>query len=121
MGAATLSLSPLKGHDRNAAKKQHVGLIKAQINNQGGWRVGKQNQLPCRSTGTSSGNCQEMETARFGHATHHNSLDKTILQGTLEGGRCCGRQRKCWMDNIKEWTSLLTKITGENRLEEDFC
>ena len=36
----------------------------------------------------------------------HSSLSKTILQGTLDGGRCCGQQRKCWMDNIKEWTSL---------------
>ena len=44
--------------------------------------------------------------AWFGHATRRNSLSKTILQGTLEGGRRRGRQRKCCMDNIKEWTSL---------------
>ena len=43
--------------------------------------------------------------AWFGHVTCHDSLSKTILQGTLEGGRP-GRQRKCWMDNVKEWTSL---------------
>ena len=30
---------------------------------------------------------------------------KAILQDTLEGGRRRGRQRKCWMDNVKEWTS----------------
>ena len=34
------------------------------------------------------------------------SLSKTILLGTLEGGRRRGRQRKCWMDIIKEWTPL---------------
>ena len=44
--------------------------------------------------------------AWFGHVTRHNSLSKTILQGTLEGGRRRGRQRKCWMINIKKWTSL---------------
>ena len=44
--------------------------------------------------------------AWFGHVPRHDSLSKTILQGTLEGGRRRGRQRKCWMDNIKEWTSL---------------
>ena len=38
--------------------------------------------------------------------SHHDSLSKTILQGTLEGGRRRGRQRKCWVDNMKEWTSL---------------
>ena len=40
--------------------------------------------------------------AWFGHVTRPDSLSKTILQGTLEGGRRRGRQRKCWMDNIKE-------------------
>ena len=44
--------------------------------------------------------------AWFEYATHLDSLSKTILQGTLEGGRCRGQQRKCWIDNITEWTSL---------------
>ena len=44
--------------------------------------------------------------ALFRRVTRHDSLSKTILQGTLEGERHRGRQRKCWMDNIKEWTSL---------------
>ena len=38
--------------------------------------------------------------------TRHDSLSKTIPQGILEVGRRFGRHRKCWMDNIKEWTSL---------------
>ena len=42
----------------------------------------------------------------FGHVTCHGSLSETILQATLEGGRRHGRQGKCWMDDIKEWTSL---------------
>ena len=63
-------------------------------------------QLPCGFTGTSSGSCKETEVARFGHVTRHDSLSETIFQGTLEGGRRRGRQRKCWMDNSKEWTSL---------------
>ena len=44
--------------------------------------------------------------AWFGHVTCHDSLFKTILQGTLKGGRRRGQQRKCWMDNTKELTSL---------------
>ena len=31
---------------------------------------------------------------------------KTILQGTVKGGRRQGRQRKRWEDNIREWTGL---------------
>ena len=42
----------------------------------------------------------------FGHTTRHNSLPKTVLQGTVEGGRKQGRPRKSWMSNIKEWTGL---------------
>ena len=44
--------------------------------------------------------------AWFRHVTRHNSLSKTILQGTLEGGWPRGWQRICCMDNIKEWTFL---------------
>ena len=29
-----------------------------------------------------------------------------ILQGTVQGGRRKGRQRKRWEDNISEWTGL---------------
>ena len=42
----------------------------------------------------------------FRHVTCHDSLSKTILRGTLEGGRCHCQQRKCCMDDIKEWTYL---------------
>ena len=66
----------------------------------------EQNQLPCGSTGTPSGNCQETETCMVRACHTHDSLSKTILQGTLEGGRRRGRQRKCWLDNVKEWISL---------------
>ena len=33
-------------------------------------------------------------------------LAKTILQGTVKGGRRQGRQKKRWEDNIREWTGL---------------
>ncbi|KAI8518874.1 hypothetical protein Bbelb_021310 [Branchiostoma belcheri] len=42
----------------------------------------------------------------FGHVTRNNNLTKIILQGTLEGKRRRGRQKKVWQDNIKDWTSL---------------
>ena len=45
---------------------------------------------------------KRQKLAWFGYVTRHDSLSKTILQGTLEFGRRCGRQRKSWMDNIKE-------------------
>ena len=35
-----------------------------------------------------------------------SGLAKTILQGTVKGGKRQGRQRKRWEDNIREWTGL---------------
>ena len=35
-----------------------------------------------------------------------SGLAKTILQGTVKGGRRQGRGRKRWEDNIREWTGL---------------
>ena len=42
----------------------------------------------------------------YGHISRSSGLAKTILHGTVQGGRKLGRQRKRWEDNIWEWTSL---------------
>ena len=42
----------------------------------------------------------------YGHVSRSSGLAKTILQGTVKGGRKQGRQRKRWEDGIREWTSL---------------
>ena len=41
-----------------------------------------------------------------GHVSRSSGLVKTILQGTVKGGRRQGRQRKRWKDNIREWKGL---------------
>ena len=54
----------------------------------------------------------------YGHVSRSSSLAKTILQGTVKGGRRQGRQRKRWEDNIGEWTGLefaKSKRAVENR------
>ena len=53
-----------------------------------------------------------------GHVTRSSGLAKTILQGTVQGGRRRVRQRKRWEDNIKEWNGLEWNIIlrkAENR------
>ena len=42
----------------------------------------------------------------YDHISRSSGLAKTILQGTVKGGRRHGRHRKRWEDNIKEWTGL---------------
>ena len=57
---------------------------------------------------------------QYGHVTRLSGLAKTVLQGTAQGGRWRGRQRKQWDDNIKEWTGLEWNIIlrkAENREE----
>ena len=42
----------------------------------------------------------------YGHVYRSSGLAKTILQGTVKGGRRQSGQRKRWEDNIREWTGL---------------
>ena len=42
----------------------------------------------------------------YGHVFPSSGLAKAIFQGTVEGRRRQGTQRKRWEDNIREWTSL---------------
>ena len=42
----------------------------------------------------------------YGHVSRSSGLAKTILQGTVKGGRRQDRQRKRWEDNIRKWTGL---------------
>ena len=42
----------------------------------------------------------------YGHVSRSSGLAKTILQGSVNGERRQGRQKKRWEDNIREWTGL---------------
>ena len=62
----------------------------------------------------------------YGHVSRSSGLAKTILQGTVKGGRRQGRQRKRWEDNIRDgqaWCSASprgqwrTGKNGENWLQ----
>ena len=53
----------------------------------------------------------------YGHDPHSSGLAKTILQGTVKGGRRQGGQRKRWEDIIRKWTGL--KIGESQRAVEN--
>ena len=61
----------------------------------------------------------------YGHISHSSGLAQNILQGTVNGGRRQGRQKKRWEDNIREWTDLVfanSKGSGEQgKIEETSC
>ena len=51
-----------------------------------------------------------------GHVSHSSGLTKSILQGTVKGGRRQGRQKNRWED-IREWTGL--EFTRSQRAVEN--
>ena len=56
----------------------------------------------------------------YGHVSHSSGLAKTILQGTVKGGRRQGGQRKRWEDKIREWTG--PEDNGEQgKMEKTGC
>ena len=59
----------------------------------------------------------------FGHVSRSSGLAKTILQGTVQGGRRRGRQKKRWENNIAEWTGLRRRKRSwkQNKMEGEGC
>ena len=53
----------------------------------------------------------------YGHVSHSSGLAKTILQGTVKGGRRQGRQRKR-REDIREWAGLEFAESKEGRGEQ---
>jgi hypothetical protein len=51
----------------------------------------------------------------------NGKLPTKIIEGKIDGVRARGRQRRTWMDDVKEWTGLVTyeevKRMAENREE----
>ena len=59
-----------------------------------------------RTTGRPPDHRKETQTAADGHVSRSSGLAKTILQGTVKGGRSQDRQRKRWEDSFRDWTGL---------------
>ena len=76
-------------------------------------------QRPCYQRGSSCQDPADNRTTRnlltivkrgklkwYGHVSRSSGLAKTILQGTMKGGRRHCRQKMRWEDTIREWTGL---------------
>ena len=51
--------------------------------------------------------CQSKKSSgKKDHVTQSNGLAKTVLQGTVPGGRKRGRQKRKCLDDIRDWTGL---------------
>ena len=73
------------------------------------------NEEVMRRLGIERGLLSQIKTHKlsyFGHVARHDSLQKTVLTGRMEGRRGRGRPRRQWYDDIKDWTGnhLYTNI-----------
>ena len=61
----------------------------------------------------------------YDHVSRSSGFAKTILQGTVKGGRRQGRQKERWEDNIREWTGLefgrSQKAGEQGKMEKNGC
>ena len=48
----------------------------------------------------------------FGHVKRHESLEKLVMEGKIDGKRGRGRPRRSWDDDIKEWTGRNVVCAG---------
>ena len=83
-------------------------------------------RCPCQHPGTSSGNWQQTGTlvVRACHAPRQPSTP--FFRAHWRVSDAVVGRGNCWMDNIKEWTSLAHARTAhdglpQERLEEDLC
>ena len=55
----------------------------------------------------------------FGHTRRHDSLQKLIMEGKVDGSRGRGRRRKSWTGNIAEMTNMKVNEAAETAMERD--
>ena len=58
---------------------------------------------------------KRLKLSYFEHTKRHPSLEKLILEGTLEGTRGRGRPRVQWVDNIDMCLGMSTVIAGGSK------
>ena len=57
--------------------------------------------------------------AFYGHIRRHDTLQRTILEGKIDGKRGPGCPRKSWIGNIKETTGMTMQECGKRASDRD--
>ena len=60
---------------------------------------------------------KKQKLSYFGHMKRHNTLERTILEGKVEGKRSRGKPRRRWQDDIREWMQMT--VTQAGRLAQN--
>ena len=74
------------------------------------WSEHRTNESVYQELGVRSGQLlnlmKRQKLKYFGHTLRHDSLEKLIMQGRVEGSRRRGRPRRRWMDDVVEWLEM---------------
>ena len=84
------------------------------------WRERRTNNWVLRQLNTKLQLRQQMVKRKmrlFGHLSRHPSLQKTIIQGKVEGRRSRGRPPRAWSKDIEDWTGQ--HLAGASRAAQD--
>ena len=82
------------------------------------WRQKIKNDEIRRRIGIKTGNSKLFSHIRkqklsfFGHIKRHDSLEKIIMEGRVDGKRSRGRPRRQWRDDIESWLGIKVEEAG---------
>ena len=62
---------------------------------------------------------KKQKLSYFGHVKRHDTLEKAILEGKVEGKRKRGKPRRRWADDIKEWLKMSVVQAGSLAQDRD--
>ena len=62
---------------------------------------------------------KKQKLSYFGHIKRHSTLEKTVLEGRVEGKRKRGRPRRRWVDDIAEWMKMSVVKAGGLALDRE--
>ena len=62
---------------------------------------------------------KKQKLSYFGHLKRHDTLERTILEGRIEGRGKRGRLRRRWVDDIQEWLQMSVVKAGGLALDRD--
>ena len=54
----------------------------------------------------------KLKLSYFGHVKRHDTIEKTVLEGKLEGKRSRGKPRRGWADDISHWLGMSIASAG---------
>ena len=54
----------------------------------------------------------KLKLSYFGHVKRHDTIEKTVLEGKMEGKRSRGKPRRAWADDVSHWLGMSIASAG---------